>query len=505
MVLVTSNVETVAVALTGLSASDAAGPLPLTSADDARSNPEPSRHWHASRATSGPIIFRYRAPISETLAPRGAAPPIELRSDTGTFSGQGKTFLALPETDLPWHTFIRWDLSQMGTPAAGVSSLGLGDISSGSAIGLDSLADSFFMAGNVHLYPAPPPPTGFFAAWYGKPPYDLEPVMASEQKLYQFYEGFFHRPSTAPYGVFMRENLVNAGGGVSLGSASFVTTFGPKTDLDELKITLAHEMLHTFVGGLDGHGDDAWYAEGLAVYYARLLALRAGQITPDQFLADLNFTAGRYYTDALIDTPNSEISANFWADTRIRVLPYDRGSMYFAIVDGGVRAASGGKQSLDDLVLAMLDRKRRNLPADEAAWRDQVKQHLGEKGIAEFDAMLAGAIMLPPPDGFGPCFTRIVRPLRRYQLGFDPKVLIEHRRIVRGLVPGSAAELAGVRNGDEITKPVPQDLIQGHQNELLTLELMRAGKPLTISYLPRGETVEAFQWTRTQATNCGSI
>jgi hypothetical protein len=500
MALVTSNVETVAATLTGLSASDDTGPLLLTSTDDPASAREPYRHWSASRLSSGAIVVRYRAPISEVLATRGAAPPLELRSDTGAFSGQGKTFLILPEADLPWHASIRWDLSQLGSPSVGVSSFGPGNVSAGSAPGSEPLASSFFMAGEVHLYPQVPPPVGFFAAWYGKPPFDLQPIMASEQTLYQFYERFFHRPSTAPYGVFVRENLVNAGGGVSLGNTSFVTTFGPKTDLSELKITLAHEMLHTFVGGLDGQGDDAWYAEGLAVYYARLLALRAGQITPGQFLADLNSTAGRYYTDALIHTPNSEIAANFWADTRIRVLPYDRGSMYFAVVDEEVRAASNGKQSLDDLLLAMLARRRQHLPVDDAAWRDQLKQHLGETGISEFDAMLAGAIELPASNGFGPCFTRISVPLRRYQLGFDPKVLTERKRIVRGLIPGSAAELAGIRNGDEITKPVPQDIIQGQQHARLTLELLRDGKPLIITYLPRGETVDAYQWKRTDAT-----
>jgi hypothetical protein len=501
MALVTSNVPTVANTLEQLSATDSAGPLPLTSTDDPEGGAAFYRHWHAARGTTGAIVVHYRAPISETLAPRGAAPPLELRSDTGAFSGKGETFLMLPESDLPWRSAIRWDLSEMGPGAIGVSSLGLGNVSPADATGTMTLASSFFMAGDVHVYPQVPPATGFFAAWYGKPPYDLQPVMASEQKLYEFYERFFKRPSTAPYGVFMRENLVNAGGGVSLGNTSFVTTFGPKTDLDELKITLAHEMLHTFVGGLDDRGDDSWYAEGLAVYYARLLALRANQITPDQFLSDLNSTAGRYYTDLLIHTPNSDIAPNFWADTRIRVLPYDRGSMYFAVVDGEVRVASNGTQSLDDLVLAMLERHRNHLPAGEEAWREQLKAHLGDKGIAEFDAMLAGAIMLPQSKGFGPCFVRISKPLRRYQLGFEPRVLIEQKRIVRGLIPGSAAETAGVRNDDEITKPVPQDLIQGQQDAMLTLELLRDGKPLKISYLPRGETVDAYQWTRIGGTS----
>lgn len=498
MPLVTSNVETVAATMEALSARDAKGALDLSFKDDPDHPPANYRHWRTSRASVGPIVIRYRAPISEVLAPRGAAPPLELRSDHGGFSGSGETFLMLPEKDLPWQLSVHWDLSQMPAGSIGVCSLGLGNLTSRTITGVQGLDSSFFMGGNVHIYPATPPPTGFFAAWYGNPPFDLLPVATSEQKLYTFYENFFHRPSTTPYGVFLRENLVNAGGGVSLGNTSFVTTFGPKTDLNEVKITLAHEMLHTFVGSLDAPSgiDGSWYSEGLAVYYARLLALRSGQITPAQFLADLNSTAGRYYTDALIHTPNSEIAANFWADTRIRVLPYDRGSMYFAVLEGELRAASNGKQSLDDLLLAMLDRGRQKLAVDQAAWIDLLKASLGDRGPAEFDAMLNGAIMLPKPDGFGPCFTRVTKPLRRYQLGFDPKVLIERPRIVRGLIAGSAAESAGVRIGDEITKPVPQDMLQGQQDGILTLEVLRGGKPLEISYLPRAETVDAYQWVR---------
>jgi predicted metalloprotease with PDZ domain len=494
MPLVTSNVDTAAKTVTALSAQDALGPLALTTADDAGPNPE--RHWTAGRATAGKVLVRYRVPVPETLAPRGAAPPLELRSDTGAFSGQGATFLLLPEAALPWNLSVAWDLGKMASGAQGVSSFGAGNVVP-SATGADQLGASFFMAGSVQRYPATLPATGFFAAWYGKPPFDLRQLMMSEQKLFGYYEKFFSRPATAPYGVFLRENLVNAGGGVSLGQNAFVTTFGPRSDVEKVKITLAHEMLHTFAGHIDGHLESSWYGEGLAVYYARLLALRAGQITPAEFLADLNETAARYYTDAMIHTPNSEVAANFWRDTRIRVLPYDRGSMYFAVLDGQLRAASHGKQTLDTLLLAMLAREHRALPVNLDAWRALIGQYLGDAGVAQLDAMLGGAIMLPEPQGFGPCFTRVTRPLRRYLLGFEPAVLVEPARIVRDLVPGSAAALAGVRNGDAITKPVPQDAIQGRQDATLTLELLRDGKTLTITYLPRAETVDAWQWVRT--------
>jgi len=498
MPLVISNVESVAATIDQLSASDAKGPLELAFKDDPEGGAVQYRHWHAVRATEGKLVIRYRAPISEVLAPRGAAPPLELRSDSGAFSGQGDTFLLLPESELRWKFAIRWDLNRMGAHAVGVSTFGKGNITPDN-VGLQDLKASFFMGGDVHLYPETPPAAGFFASWYGNAPFDLLKMVRSEQKVYNFYTTFFKRPSTVPYGVFLRENLVNAGGGIELGKSAFVATFGAKTDPDELTITLAHEMLHTFVGSLDSPPglESSWYSEGLAVYYARLLALRAGQITPAQFLVDLNTTAGRYYTDALIHTPNDQIGLNFWADTRIRVLPYDRGSMYFAVVDGELRASSNGKVSLDDLLLAMLDRRRHGLPLDKADWIEQVKAHLGEKGKQEFEDMLSGAVILPEPQGFGPCFTRVTKPMRRYQLGFDPKVLVEHKRIVRGLIPDSAADLAGIRNGDEITRPVPQDILQGQQNGVLTLDLLRNGKPLEIRYLPRAETVDAYQWMRT--------
>ena len=499
--LVTSNVETVAKTIEAFSVSDAIGPLAITVKDDPESGEATYRHWASSRATKGTLTVHYRAPISNNAAPRGAAPPLELRSDNGAFSGAGETFLVLPEVDSSQTIFqpieIRWSLADMTSGAVGISSLGNGDVTVPRSKDLRSLQSSFFMGGNLDLYPLPPPKTGFFSAWHGTAPFDLRDLMISEEKLYAFYTNFFKQPATAPYGVFLRENPVNAGGGVEL-SGSFVATFGPKTNVDDLKITLAHEMLHTFVGAIEKPGGlvSSWFSEGMAVYYARLLALRAGQITPAQFLEDLNTTAARYYTDALIATPNAEIPARFWADTRVRVLPYDRGSMYFAVVDGEVRAASGGKRTLDDLLFAMLERRRQEPPLDESDWVDVVTKELGEKGRTEFQAMLSGATMLPEPGGFGPCFTRTTKMLRRYQLGFEPKVLTEPKRIVRGLIAGSAAERAGVRDGDEITQPVPQDRIQGDQEAVLTLKLLRDGKPLEISYVPRGESVEADQWIR---------
>jgi len=103
---------------------------------------------------------------------------------------------------------------------------------------------------------------------------------------------------------------------------------------------------------------------------------------------------------------------------------------------------------------------------------------------------------VPASDAFGPCFTRTTARLRRYEIGFTPAVLGEPKRIIRGLIPGSAAERAGLQDGDEIVKPIPQDEIQGNQTELLKLEIRRNNHEFSVSYLPRGEDVDAYQWKR---------
>ncbi|HEY1889553.1 MAG TPA: hypothetical protein VGG63_04065 [Steroidobacteraceae bacterium] len=502
--LVSSNVTTIADSLEGLRVTDSAGALSLTTRDDQPSGLMYFRHWYAGRAVAGTVTIRYRAPITNALNSRGAAPPLELRTEDGGFSADASTFLVLPDSDSSYRIALRWNFDALGPSAVGLSTLGAGDVSAATTDrseqrGLNALYDSglYLMGGRVHVYPSPLPAGGFMSAWQGTPPFDATGLMRWTRKLYGSYLRFFRAPPRQPYEVFLRRNLVNAGGGVEVGR-SFVGTFDQQTSEQDFKLTLAHEMVHTFVGGLDTSDEllSSWYAEGLAVYYERVLPWRAGLISTADFLDDLNKTAARYYTDRLNDTPNGRIPARFWADTRVRVLPYDRGSLYFAQLNAEIRRRTHGRHSLDDLVLQMIARRRQGQPVDEAAWSSLLRQTLGGRGVAQFDAMMRGKLVLPAADAFGSCFERTTAPLRRYELGFDSQVLMEPSRIVRGLIAGTTAARAGLRDGDRIVKPVPQDAIQADQAATLTLLIERDGRTFPITYLPRGATVPAYQWRR---------
>ena len=490
--LVISNVKTSAEDLQDLQVRDSRGPVPVTLRDDAP-GAHPYRRWLAGRAVEGPLQVSYRIPISNAANPLGAAPPLELRSDGAVFSGSTGAFLVLPDNDEAFRLKLDWKLASQGAGALGVSTLGVGDRLAPKAAPSSQWESVFVMGGRLGNEPARPAADGFFSAWQGQPAFDARGLMRWTHDLYGYYLDFFQTPS-ATYNVFLRPNPINPGGGVEIGN-SFVGTFDQKTDVDRFKVTLAHEMVHTFVDTLASGGlANSWFNEGIAVYYARLLALRAGKISQDDYLDDLNSTAARYYTDILNTTPNADIPARFWADTRVRVLPYDRGALYFAQLNDEIVRASNGKRSLDDLLLAFQARRRAGQPATTQAWVDAVVAEVGEEGRRQFEAMMAGRPIVLRPEAFGPCLRPTQVPLRRYELGFTPDVLVERRRIVRGLIPGSAAEQAGIRNGDEIVKPVPQDGIQADQKATLTLRVSRGGETRDITYLPRGETVVVPQW-----------
>ncbi|WP_116365350.1 peptidase M61 [Parahaliea mediterranea] len=490
------NLPTVAKTLKQLRLSDDCGELAVRHRDIERGSAT-VRQWFSERDTCGGIHIQYRVPADAARAVAGVAPPVELRSEAGAVSGGATTFVLHPESG-EYRLSLAWDFSQLAPGATGVSSL---DAPVAGALPVSALDDVFVMGGALGVYPASVGADGFYSAWQGAPGFDARALMQWAQKLREQFIGFFSAPRSV-YGVMMRYNPVNAGGGIGMHD-SFVITYGEGTadKLPELRSTLSHEMFHTYQPRLASASGDqrdelalSWFNEGLAVFYQREFPFRAGMMSEQAYLEDLNFHAARYYTSLMQRAPNTAVPDGFWRDTRIRTLPYDRGFLYFATVDEALRRQSANARSLDDLVKALratMDAGERLTPAH---WATLLRKELGETAVQDFEAMLAGEPPLPGEGAFGPCFTRTQVPLKRYELGFEPAVLTEPVRRVRGLVAGSAAQAAGLREGDIILKPVPQDAIQGSQDARLTLSVQRGDAVLDISYLPRGETVDAWQW-----------
>jgi predicted metalloprotease with PDZ domain len=378
----------------------------------------------------------------------------------------------------------------MGAGAEGVSSYGDGNVEL-PAGPVERISRSLFMAGHLKHEPRQLVTNGFSSVWLRDPSFDLRPAMQWTGQLHAWMSKFFKDKAEPPYRVFVRFNPMNAGSGAALIN-SFIITYGAGIVGDDMKRILGHEMTHTWTANSLGR----WYDEGNAVYYQAQLPWRAGIITTDDYLHDLNETASRYYTDLLRDTPEDQVDARFWEDTRVRVLPYDRGAIYFAVLNGKIRKASGGKRSMDDLMRTMIERSRAGQPINEAIWLDLLRKEIGEDGPAVHRSMMAGGLMLPESEDYGPCFRRVVKKIRRFDVGFDFKSLVGQEKTVRGLQPDSEAAKAGLREGDKFSYAVALDAVQGNVNQKLTVQVTRDGKTFPITYLPRGEAVDAYQWER---------
>jgi hypothetical protein len=63
-------------------------------------------------------------------------------------------------------------------------------------------------------------------------------------------------------------------------------------------------------------------------------------------------------------------------------------------------------------------------------------------------------------------------------------------------MPDSEAAKAGLQEGDHVTYGVALDAVQADVNRTFTLHVTRDGRTFPITYLPRGEAVDAYQWER---------
>jgi hypothetical protein len=467
----------------GMTISDDEGAAPLTKADD-----QGEYAWTASRRIHGRVVAHYRLPIDNA---RGSNPPVALHIDGDTFSAPGRMLLALPQVDGAARVAIRWDLTAMGPGAVGISSFGDGDVEA-PAFPIARLAETAFGAGHFHRQPEGPS-AGFSALWGGEPPFDPRELMRWTARLHSWMSGFFKDAQEPAYRVILRANPQNPGGGVAYFQA-FVVGYGDGTTAEGLKSIFGHEMTHTWTAA--GEDIGKWYNEGNAVYYQGLLPWRAGLITIDDYLANINRTASRYYTNPQNRTPEADVARQFWENTYVRVLPYDRGAMYFAVLDGKVRRASAGKRSIDDLIGVMVGLYRSGRPMTEQTWIDVLRGELGEDGVAVHRTMMAGGLMVPESGDFGPCFRRTTKLIRRFDPGFDILSMVGPEKILRGLKPGSEAARAGLRDGDRIVSAPLGDAVQADVERVIQAKVIRDGQTLTFTYLPRGEAVDAYQWER---------
>jgi hypothetical protein len=211
--------------------------------------------------------------------------------------------------------------------------------------------------------------------------------------MYEYLRTFFRDTTENPFRVFVRVLPGQDGYPATALRSSFMLGTPPGSGDPKVSApreTLTYEMVRHWVGGIDGpEGTMTWFSQGLAMYYARLLPMKAGMDSAGSFLRSVNNTARGYYTN-----PS-------------RSLPNVRGSLYFADVDAKLRTASGGRRRLEDILFPIFARVRQGEHVTPNDFVDALIRELGPSARQQFEAVIVrGETFAPAPSAFGPCFDR---------------------------------------------------------------------------------------------------
>ena len=494
------SIPTAAYEASELLASDEAGVVPLTQREE---DPRPEgvyRQYVVERATQGDVTVRYAARPRSVTAQTNNGPLFDMREENGGFTAAGISFLAVPATEHPYRVSLNWDLSRMPPDSIGVWSLGEGNVET--VAPAQQLAFTFYGAGPFRTYKADP--DGRLKVYaLSASPFEMQELTGRIGRLYDYMAGFFG-DDEGEYRVFARQHPYEGRGGTAL-PRSF--TFGyhapSNPTVDELHGMLAHEIAHGWPSMQGEHGETAWYSEGAAEYYSLVLSRRSNVLEESEFLDQLNERALAYYAHPFRNLTNEEAAKRFWSDPFVQQVPYGRGFFYLAQTDAAIRSASGGRRNLDNVVLALRERQEAGGSHGIADWLRLVGAEIGtEQAERDYRRMESGQT-ITAAGVYAPCYVAVREPVRRLELGFARRSINEGK--VRDLEPGSAAARAGVKEGDRILDSTDVSEVARDPQKQMELVVERDGERHAIAYLPRGELVEAWRFSRNaeiDATDC---
>jgi len=279
-------------------------------------------------------------------------------------------------------------------------------------------------------------------------------------------------------------------GGTAVENA-FAMFLSPRTQIKDLRFLLTHEYFHNWNAQKLGDLKDPeplmyWWSEGVTDFYTQRLMLRSGLTTPREFAKAYNEVLRAYNESKARNAPNSRINEEFWKDPAVGKLPYQRGMLFAAILDGEIKKATSGRASLDDVVrdLYAAARKPGAKPLDAEIVNAAVTKRLGRSYMAEIKRDIEDGQTIEFGDGaLGTCFDRKLVGFRPYETGFDVQASISTRKVT-GVDPNSAAYAAGLRDG---MAAQGWSIYGGDPTKEIEIITTEGDKRRTIKFLPVGK------------------
>ncbi|WP_254070886.1 M61 family metallopeptidase [Pedobacter sp. L105] len=215
-------------------------------------------------------------------------------------------------------------------------------------------------------------------AMYGGGNYDAEKLKLDMARIIEQLTAIYGENPNENY-TFIVHNLSRGGGGLEHSNSAVLgvgrDTYGSEEGYKGFLSLVAHEYHHLWnvkrlrpiaLGPFDYENEnyttDLWIAEGFTAYYENKIMLRAGFLSPDEYLSTLINALS-----AVMNTPGAKVqsmaeaSFDAWIkyyrpnenSNNSSVSYYNKGEIAGMLMDLEISHATGGTRSLDDVMKAM--------------------------------------------------------------------------------------------------------------------------------------------------------
>jgi len=365
----------------------------------------------------------------------------------------------------------------------------------------DDLVESITVAGDFRLLTRQVAGAPLRIAVHGQWPFTDEYFADTLAAISAAQYAFWREPAQPYVVTLLQKDGPTSGGGTGRG-AGFAMFATPDFSPRDLIRALAHEMMHHWIprrlGELpEQHAQEAleyWLSEGFTDYYTFRMLLNSGVWNTGDVVEGFNVALKRYAGSPVRNAPNARIAAEFWADSNVGQLPYDRGLLFATYVDWKLRRGSNGVRTLDDVMRAMRERFARSPGPIRAAFIDAVAEQGVDvgRGLAEF--IDAGGDIVIDADTFSPCGSVVAEDLPVFHRGFDVEATTKNQMRIAGVDPELPAWRAGLRDG--MTLLGREFGTIGDPLQEIGYRVNDQGQERVIRYLPQGHGTARTQSVR---------
>ncbi len=283
-------------------------------------------------------------------------------------------------------------------------------------------------------------------SFYGSFNLTSEELFEEARKIISLQRSFFNDNDFPCYLISLVEgNDPNSQGGVHLDNC--IACYIPKDiSKKDLYLLLSHENFHNWTGGkikpFDISQGVAWWKEGFTEYYPRVLGLRSGDLSFQDFIDEVNQILRNYYLSPVLNEPNEKIKTDYWNNHDTKLLPYQRGFVFAIYLNNLIKKITSNQQSLDNVMWDLFDNGNFSMEIFKEIVARYVPKGIDfeiEHYIENGETIELSQIEELPLKTMN---------MHRYYLGFSEESFTEKKII--GLNHTSKAYEAGLREGDEI-------------------------------------------------------